>query len=228
MSPYVSVIIAAAGSSRRMGVPKQAIDLLGKPVLVHTLLAFEQAEAVGEIVVVTRAEDIGLVREWAERYGIRKLSAVVAGGDTRQRSVASGLAVCGEFPLVAIQDGARPLITPEAIGRVAEAARQAGGAAAATPAVDTIKTVDDKGYITGTPDRRFVWQVQTPQIFDRALYSAAIARAQAAGGDYTDDCQLMEQAGHAVRLVDVGVPNFKVTVPADVVLARAVLQERSK
>ena len=228
MNACVSVIIAAAGESRRMGVPKQSIELLGKPLLAHTMLAFNAAHSVAEIVAVARAEDSAFVEEIAARYGIGKLAGVVSGGATRQQSVTNGLAKCGNYPLVAIQDGARPLITPEAIDAVAAEAARVGGAAAAVPAVDTLKTADAEGNITGTPDRRVIWQVQTPQIFSRKHYEKALTTANAAGGDFTDDCQLMERAGHTVRLVNVGVPNFKVTVPSDVVLAQAVLTERSK
>lgn len=221
MNRDVAAVIVAAGDSRRMGSPKQKIDLCGKPVLVHTLLAFQQA-AVGALVVVTRREDTDWVREQAQRCGI-PLTAVVPGGATRQESVKAGLAACEALPLIAIHDGARPLVTADVISRVAAAARQSGAAAAAVRAVDTVKYADEAGVITGTPERSRLWQVQTPQIFDRQRYEAALQGA----ADYTDDCQVMEHAGVAVQLIESGTANFKVTVPEDVIMARAILQERS-
>lgn len=228
MTPYVSAVIVAAGNSSRMGRPKQEIQLCDKPVLAHTLAAFEAAAAVGEIVVVARETDHKTVRDYIERYGITKVRAVVNGGDTRQQSVTNGVAACGDYPLIAIHDGARPLITPEAIERIAAVARTEGAASAAMRAVDTVKIADENGYITETPDRATVWQVQTPQIFESGAYRAALMQANASGGDYTDDCQLMEKAGYRVRLTETGSSNFKVTVPEDVVLATAVLRERGQ
>ncbi len=226
--PYVSAVIVAAGSSNRMGRPKQAIPLLGKPVLAHTLLAFDRTQSVGEIIVVTRDEDRATVQQYIEIYGIRKVRAVVVGGATRQQSVQNGVALCGDYPLIAIHDGARPLITTEGIERVAEVARVEGAAAAAMRAVDTVKIADKDGYVAATPDRATVWHVQTPQIFAADNYRAALRQAVTNGGDYTDDCQLMEKAGHRVRLIETGSSNFKVTVPEDVALAAAILTERGE
>jgi 2-C-methyl-D-erythritol 2,4-cyclodiphosphate synthase len=151
----------------------------------------------------------------------------VAGGATRQQSVANGLAALpAEATLVGIHDGARPLIDPDTVAAVIEAAVECGGAAVAVPVKDTLKRTDENGIIIDTPDRANLWRVQTPQVFDRAKLCAAMEAAMAAGKDYTDDCQLMEAAGVPVRLVKGLDTNLKLTTPEDIALAKALMKER--
>lgn len=223
----MAAIIVAAGSSTRMGQPKQWMLLQGKPVLWHTLMAFEQTEQVSAIIVVTRLEDIDRVKELAAEAGITKLTAVVAGGDTRQQSVAAGVATLPtDTKLVAIHDGARPLATPDMITRVAEVAANTGAASAAVKVKDTIKQADESGLVTETPDRSKLWSVQTPQIFKVDLYRKAMQYAADKGLDLTDDCGLMEAAGYPVTLCEGDYRNIKITTPEDVVMAEAFLNER--
>lgn len=223
MIPSVTAVIVAAGSSTRMGTPKQFIPLNGRPLIAHTLAAFEQCAAIGEIVVVAQEENHARLREIAETYGIVKLSAIVCGGSTRQQSVRNGVNAC-HADYVAIHDGARPLVTPAIIERVIQGAVQYGAAAAAVRAKDTVKIADENGVVIETPDRTALWNVQTPQIFEKSLYERAWQHAAAQGLDLTDDCQLVEALGKPVKLVEGSYTNIKVTTPEDVPFAEELLR----
>lgn len=226
---YTVMMVAAAGNSTRMGQPKQAIPLGGVPVLLRTLTVLQNTSAVDEILLITREEDKVSFAMMAAKGGITKLRHVVAGGDTRQQSVKNGLALLPpETTLVGIHDGARPLVTPEAVAAVIAAARETGAAALAVPVKDTLKRADDAGIIADTVDRAGLWRVQTPQVFAAAPYKAAMEAAIAAGQDLTDDCQLMEQAGYPVKLVPGLETNLKLTTPEDVLLAEAILAMNRK
>ena len=222
---YTVMMVAAAGGSTRMGQPKQHILLGHRPVLIHTLLALQSADAVDEILLIARPEDIDTFMAQAAEAGVSKLRTAVAGGATRQQSVTNGLAALpDEATLVGIHDGARPLIDPDTVAAVIETAAQCGGAAVAVPVKDTLKRTDADGIILDTPDRTNLWRVQTPQVFDRAALCAAMDAAMAAGKDYTDDCQLMEAAGHKVKLVKGLDTNLKLTTPEDIALAKALMK----
>ena len=223
---YTVMMVAAAGGSTRMGQPKQHILLGNRPVLIHTLLALQSADAVDEILLIARPEDIDTFMAQAAEAGVSKLRTAVAGGATRQQSVANGLAALpAEATMVGVHDGARPLIDPDTVAAVIEAAAQCGGAAVAVPVKDTLKRTDADGIIIDTPDRANLWRVQTPQVFDRAALCAAMDTAMAEGKDYTDDCQLMEAAGHKVKLVTGLDTNLKLTTPEDIALAKALMKE---
>lgn len=223
MTPSVTAVIVAAGSSTRMGTPKQFIPLGGRPLIAHTLAAFEQCTAIGEIVVVAQEDHHARLREIAETYGITKLSAIVYGGSTRQQSVRRGVDVC-HADYVAIHDGARPLVTPAIIERVIQGAVQYGAATAAVHTKDTVKIADENGMVIETPDRTALWNVQTPQIFEKALYERAFEYAAAQGLDLTDDCQLIEAIGEPVKLVEGSNTNIKITTPEDVPFAEELLR----
>ena len=224
---YTVMLVAAAGGSTRMGCPKQTIPLCGEPVLLHTLRALESAALVDGIVLIARSEDTTAFGTLAQENGIGKLLTVVEGGASRQQSVERGLAALPpETTLVGIHDGARPLVSAALVDTVIAAARETGAAAAAIPVRDTLKRADTAGSITGTVDREGLWRVQTPQVFDRQMYARALAAAKATGQDYTDDCQLLEAAGQPVRLVPGEETNLKLTAPADVPLAQAILRQR--
>lgn len=226
---YTVMLVAAAGSSTRMGRAKQKILLAGEPTLLHTLRALEAAEAVDGIVLILRAEDREELTAMAHRAGLRKLLAVVEGGNSRQQSVQNGLAaIPTEATLVGIHDGARPLASPQLINAVVRAAEESGAAAAAVPVQDTLKRSDETGRVTGTVDRTALWRVQTPQVFQREIYARALQQAKADNRDYTDDCQLLEAAGFPVRLVAGEETNLKLTTPADIELAEAILQQRKR
>lgn len=225
---FVSAVVVAAGSATRMGGEKQRLLLGGLPVLARTLRVLQHTPCVNEIVLVARAQDQAEFAAYRERYALSKLAAVVVGGDTRQQSVQCGVrAISPQTTLLAIHDGARPLVTAEDVTRIVEAAAACGGATAATPVKDTIKVSQDGETIAQTPDRACLWAVQTPQVFDKARYLSAVQHAQEQGLDCTDDCRLFELAGFTVRLVPTGYQNIKITTPEDLVTARGLLGERS-
>lgn len=230
LAKKTDVIIVAAGGSTRMGVPKQWLELDGLPVLGHTLCTFEQVEEVGRIVVVARTEDIPRIVKLSHQWGITKPLTAVEGGATRQQSVTLGVhsLLDSDADLIAIHDGARPLATPALIERVIDAAAHYGAAAAAVAVKDTIKRVDVDGFVVDTPLRHTLRAVQTPQVFCFADYRQALKLAAEKGLDCTDDCQLMEQAGFAVKLVDGEEENLKITTPLDMELAASILQHRHK
>lgn len=220
----VGAVIAAAGSSSRMGGrDKLGEPLDGIPVILRTLAAVEAVPEIREIVVVTREDR---VEEYRRLLGqCSRLRAVVPGGSTRQESVRNGVrALSPDCTLAAIHDGARPLVTPEVFARCIEAARSCGAATAAVPVKDTIKLADEVGRVLDTPDRSRLWAVQTPQIFDRERYLRAAEEAERRGLSCTDDCQLFEAMGWEVQLVMGNYRNLKLTTPEDFLAAGAYLE----
>lgn len=224
-------VIVAGGSSTRMGegLSKQWLTVGGLPVIVHTLLAFERAETIREIVLVIKQDEQERYVGIAEQYGIRKPLSIVTGGDTRQQSAKNGFLACADrADFVAIHDGARCLVTPEEIDRVCRTAYTASAATAATKVYDTIKLATSNGYIEKTVDRNTVWLAQTPQVFGVNVYHAALAIAERDGIAVTDDCSLAEHIEHPVRLVECSRENLKLTTPHDIMLAEAILADRKK
>lgn len=219
-------VILAAGNSTRMGFPKQTALLNGKPVILHTLSAFEQAASIDAILLVTRPEDVKPFENMCKENGITKLYAVCEGGATRQQSAEKSIAaVPADTAFIAVQDGARPLVTPAIIDETVKSAKEHGAAAVAVRVKDTIKVASDNGFISATPDRNTLWQVQTPQVFDLLKYKNALASAVDAGVSLTDDCQLFERLGLPVKLVEGNYQNLKITTPEDLTVAAALLGE---
>lgn len=222
-------VIAAAGLSSRMGgrISKQFLPVLGVPAVARTLMAFERAETIRQEVVVCRAEDLQAMRKLMERYRIRKVAAVLPGGASRQESVAAGAgALPGGTGYIAVHDGARPLVTPEEIDACVRDAFQTGASALGVPLKDTVKRVDPSGWVRSTPSRDGLWMVQTPQVFRLKIYRRALAKAEADGKEYTDDCQLMEQIGAKVHLYPGSYENIKLTTAEDLAIAEAILKSR--
>ena len=226
-TPFTSAVIVAAGSSTRMGgEDKQFIRLCGKPILAHSMTAFQNCPVIEEIVVVTKADSVEAVRAMAAEYGIDKLTAVTEGGASRAESVRNGVAAvsCGaEF--VAIHDGARPLVTPEDITRCAF---RCGGAVLAVPVTDTVKYGRKNGFVEYTPAREKLFAAQTPQIFDLEIYRAAMERAFRELSDWTDDSRVFENDGRRVFLTPGNRKNIKITSPEDVLIAEAFLKGGEK
>lgn len=218
-----AAIIVAGGSSQRMkGINKLLYPILDIPVIARTLMAYENCASIGGIYIACRESDIADIQRICDQYGIVKLKAIVKGGDTRAQSVKNAFdAVDSCFEYVAIADGARPLTTPDIIDRVLEEAMRCGAALCAIPVTDTIKMADDKGYIDSTPDRSRLWAAQTPQIFAKSIYANALEL----GGDYTDDCALVEAAGTRVKIVEGAATNIKITVPTDIIIAESLIKE---
>ena len=210
------------------GVNKILMPLGDRLVIGVTMQAFQACGSVSEIVIVAREADIPAIKAEAEAAGITKLTACTVGGATRQESVINGVKqISKEAQLVAVHDGARPLVKPEHIEKVIKDASVFGGATLGVPVKDTIKTVND-GLISDTPPRKFLYITQTPQIFKRQLYFEGIDFALEHGLDFTDDCQLVEAIGGKVAMTTGDYTNIKITTPEDIKLAEVLLalQER--
>ena len=221
---FVSCIIAAAGSSLRMGVNKQFIELDGEKVLMRSVRVFEETPCIDEIIISARKEDAELINRLVEECGFKKVRAVCEGGSTRQISVQNAVAFCKkQTGLIVIHDGARPLVTKETIEKTVASALENSAAACAVRVKDTIKVADESAFISSTPDRSTLWAVQTPQVFDFELYLKALESASA---DMTDDCRIIEAAGGRVKLVEGEYTNIKITTPEDIILAEAILKAR--
>ena len=222
---YCGAVIVAAGSASRMGgIDKVMAPLGGEPMILRTVRAFEDCEAVKEIVIVTRQDLMGSIAEICS--GFTKIRSIVQGGSSRQESVKLGLlAFSKEVRLAAVHDGARPLVSGELIDKVIRAAHSYGAAAPAIPVKDTIK-VFEGGFIAATPDRSTLRAVQTPQVMDRDLLLGALEKAEQEGTALTDDCSAVEHIGMRVRLVEGEERNLKVTTPLDLKIAELLLEEK--
>ncbi len=219
-----AVIVAAGSASRMGGIDKVMAPLRGEPVILRTVRAFQETDAIREIVIVTREDLIMPVSDLCA--GLDKVKAVVVGGGSRQESVWLGLnALSKGIELAAIQDGARPLVTPALIDRTVRAAHSYGAAAPAIPVKDTIK-VEKSGLIESTPDRSTLRAVQTPQVFDFDLLRGALQKARDDGAEVTDDCSAVERLGMKIRLVEGEERNLKVTTPLDLKIAELLLEEK--
>lgn len=228
---FTSAVIVAGGSSTRMGagISKQLLEIDKIPVVVRTLLAFEETPEIDEIIVVAKESELELYKEFKTKYKISKLKQAVIGGCSRQESVKNGFELISDkSKYVAIHDGARCLITKEEISRVCQAAYTYNAATAASRATDTIKTATSTGFIDKTVDRSTVWHAQTPQIFGADLYRAALAVATRDKLEVTDDCSLVEHIEHPIKLVECSSCNVKITTPEDVWRAKAIIRQRNK
>lgn len=221
---YCTAVIVAAGSASRMGgIDKVMAEVGGEAMIRRTARVFQQCDAIQEIVIVTRQDLLVPVMDLCHEF--EKVKVVLAGGDTRQASVRIGLgAVSKKTKLVAIQDGARPLVTEQVIDRVVRAAHSYSAAVPAIQVKDTVKTVAG-GLVTATPDRSSLRAVQTPQVFDLDLLKAAFVKAEKEGLDLTDDCSAVEKMGFSVRVVEGDERNLKVTTPMDLKIAEMLLGE---
>lgn len=220
-----AVIVAAGSASRMGGIDKVMAQLKGEPMIVRTVRAFQQCDAVKEIVIVTREDLIRPISSLCAQMD--KVKAVVAGGKSRQESVWLGLnALSKDVKLAAIHDGARPLITNAVIDRTVRAAHTYGAAAPAVPVKDTIKVVKS-GLVMATPDRANLRAVQTPQVFDFDLLRGALKKAEEENASLTDDCSAVERMGMSVKIVEGDERNLKVTTPLDLKIAEMLLEEES-
>ncbi len=228
--PQCAALVAAAGSSSRMGgVNKLLQPLDGVPVLVRTLTSLQLARTVDEIIIATREEDLVEISRLCHTYGITKCTKVVRGGESRAHSVLlAALEAAPGTEMLAVQDGARPLVTPELIDQVVTAASRSGAAAPAVPVKDTVKTVREDGTVTETLDRSALRAVQTPQVFTADLLKAALQAAVEGNVPVTDDCSAVERLGKTVYLVDGDEENLKITTPVDLILAEAILADRKE
>ena len=229
MKNYVTAIVVAAGNSSRMGLQmsKQFIPLLGEPAIKYTLSAFQRSYLIDSIVVVCRPQDIIALRSIISKNEITKVRDVVYGGATRGESVLNGIkASAEETTHFAIHDGARPLIELEDIEKVVKASFEAGAATLGTYVTDTIKIVDEEGYIASTPVRSKLRAVQTPQVFSKDIYLDAVEIAKENNLDFTDDCQLIENAKGRVKVIIGSETNIKLTTQNDITIAENILSRK--
>lgn len=219
-----SVVMVCAGNSTRMGgINKILMPLGDRLVIGQSMKAFESCPSVNEIIIVARESDIPEIKAEAERTGITKLKACVTGGSTRQESVINGIRCISEnAELIAVHDGARPLVKPVHIEKAIKDAGVFGGATLGVPVKDTIKVVESE-LITDTPPRSNLYITQTPQIFKKKIYFEGVDFALEHGLDFTDDCQLAEAIGCKVYMTIGDYTNIKITTPEDIRIAETLL-----
>lgn len=221
MAERVSAIVVAAGSSRRMaGVDKLWLPIAGLPLLGHTLARLTRSAEIAQLVVVSTAQGVARLEALRDRDEPpwSHITTLVVGGRERSDSVYAGLLALAPCGLVLIHDGARPLVTPALVQAVLDGTRRHGAAIPALPVTDTIKTVDDGGFIVATPQRSHLRAVQTPQGFQYALLRRAYDRVGADRASCTDDAMALERAGLPVVTVPGDPRNIKVSTPADIPL----------
>lgn len=222
----ITAIIVAAGSSTRMKSDKSKLlmEVAGKTVIRRSLEVFENNRYVDSIVLVTRSQDMDEMK--IQSAGISKLINIVEGGADRQQSVLNGVRASGDCDLIAIHDGARPLVTQEEVERVCEDAAEYGAATLAAVPKDTVKVAGTDSFVKETPDRSSLRNIYTPQVFDKKAYIDCTEKC--CGTSFTDDCQLFESSGRKVYLSEGKYTNIKITTPEDIALAEAVLGYKRK
>ena len=238
---FCTAIVLAAGSGKRMGtkIAKQYLEIDGKPLLYYTLLAFERSPRIDKIILTVGSEEqISYCQETILRpYGFQKVASVITGGKERYDSVYQGLSAIGaegENDIVLIHDGARPFVTAEMISASIACARECGACTVGVPAKDTIKIVDTDHYGVETPERKFVYQIQTPQTFQvpllrRAYETMYEAKRNGDTHNITDDTMLVEQyAGVRCKVVEGAYENIKITTPEDLAIAEIFVEKTLK
>lgn len=226
--PYCSAVIVAAGNSQRMGKDKILMNLKDKPVIAYTLEAFQKSEYIDEIVVVTKLDNLAIIADICNAYGIAKTSQVICGGKTRAESSLAGiLSVSDEATHIAVHDGARPFVTDKLIERCMLAAENSSAVTPAVSAIDTVRILNKKGAVTSTPDRNLVALVQTPQVFEVDVIKNALTKAVEKKLPITDDCSAVEAMGGKVGVVSGDPDNIKLTTSRDIYIAERIIEERS-
>ncbi len=218
---YAVVLSAGVGSRMQSDIPKQYLMLKDKPVLAHSLLAFDNSDVDAIVIVCGKGDEDYIKTEFVEKYSLKKVCAVVTGGAERYNSVYNGLAACEGADYVLIHDGARPYVTKEIIKRNMEEVAKFKAVVTAVKATDTVKIADDEGFVVSTPERKNVYFMQTPQTFEYKLafdsYSSYIKSLEN-GSDIkaTDDAQVVEMFSDTkVKLIEGDYSNIKITVPKD-------------
>lgn len=221
-----SAVIVAAGSSNRFGSDKLFALLSGVPVLAYSLTTLEACAYIEEIIVVTESEKITRVADLCERFNISKVTKIVCGGMTRLESALSGVSETNKScDLIAVHDGARPLVTAKIIDDVIEAAYRYQAAVPAVPARDTVKILSN-GFVSETPDRASVFGAQTPQVFVPELIKGALTDALQRNIPVSDDASAVELLGFSVCVTEGSEENIKLTTPLDLAFAECILAAR--
>ncbi len=218
-----ALILAAGASSRMKGTNKQLLSVGGVPVIVRSVLNFQNTDEVTEIIIAARECDCTEIEELCRQYGVTKLKNVCAGGKTRAESAEIAFNYAGETDVTAIHDGARPFADSALISRVIKDAYDYKAAIAAMPVKDTIK-ISAEGFIESTPDRSGLYSAQTPQAFSTSLYREMLK----SGGDFTDDSQLAEGMGIKVKLSEGSYDNIKITTPEDIALGEVISAKKGE
>lgn len=222
-----TAIIVAAGSGTRFGAekPKQFLKILGQPLVIYTVQKFESCAAIDEIILVLPAAEIESFGQIAQKYNLKKLKQTVSGGKTRAASVLNGLDAVDEksAEIVAVHDGARPLVSVEEITKTIEKAKETGAACLVGFVTDTIKEVSD-GKIVQTIDRKKLRRALTPQCFRYEILKHAFTQNEASE-NVTDECFLVEKLGVEVSIVEGSAENIKITTPKDIVFFEIFLKQ---
>ncbi len=215
-------LIVAGGSGSRMGtvIPKQFLELAGKPVLMHTIEKFRKFESSIRIIVVLPEDHIGLWHELTDKYSFPVSHDIVSGGATRFESVKNGLQLIKSRGYVAIHDGVRPLVSRDTILRCFTEAERYGNAVPVSSPADSLRLITDQGNIP--VNRHHLRLIQTPQVFDTELIIKAYQ--QEYSPEFTDDATLLEKTGESIRLVEGNRENIKITNPVDLIVAEALMQ----
>ena len=220
----VGAIIPAAGRGKRIGasVPKQFLEIQGKPLLHHTLTVFASCKLIDYVVLIMPQADVDEMGEdWLNKYDI--VREVVVGGEQRQDSVYNGFNSLEEgTDIVVVHDGVRPFTTPQMITATVEAAQQHGAAITAIPVSDTVKQAAD-GFVKQTVSRDGLWRVQTPQAFQCGLLQQAFKKAKKDSYYGTDEGSLVEYLGERVKIVPGSELNIKITQKEDLILGESLL-----
>ncbi len=229
-------IVLAAGSGSRMNsdIPKQYMELMGKPVLYYSLDTFEKSN-IDEVILVVRSSEIEYtLSNIVEQYKFKKVTKIISGGKERYNSVYNGLKEIDSADYVLIHDGARPFITVELINRVLIQVEKYKGCIVGMPSKDTIKVVNEENLVTSTPDRSLTWIVQTPQAFSYSLimeaYNKIISKIKSKDKDImniniTDDAMVVEYStNHPIKLIEGSYSNIKITTPDDIIIGNALME----
>lgn len=223
----MTAIVLAAGTSRRMGFDKLTIPLAGQPLLIHTLHAFEKSTYVSRIVLVCTRSKEDEFRYLAKKYKVKKLDTFTFGGSKRQDSVWNGILAVGDTTeYVAVHDGARPLVTQSLIAQCMHSANRYDGVCAAEPLTDTVHKADSRKLLIKSMERKWMWRMQTPQVFLRKSLLEAFLPIMREGYYATDEASILLRLGKRVVVEESMDWNFKITVPRDLILAEAVLAYR--
>lgn len=221
-----SAVIVAAGNSQRFGEDKLTACLKGIPVLAYSISVFQYCEYIKEIILVTTPEKLMELEKLCSENGYDKVTKIVIGGSTRVESALSGISECSPgAKLIAVHDGARPLVTEDVVNSVIECAFAHRAAVPAVPARDTVK-IAQSGVVYSTPDREEVYQIQTPQVFSPVIIKGALTNALTKGLKVFDDASAVETLGFPVYLSQGSEENIKITSPLDIRLAETILDER--
>ncbi len=228
---FVSVIIAAAGMSNRMGskINKQFIVIDNKPILAHTIEKFEACKYVDEIVVVSKENEVEYCRkEIVRKYGFRKVTNIIKGGKERQDSIYNGIMALNErTDIVLTHDGARPFVRMESIIDGIKGALEFGACVIGVPLKDTIKVIEEENKVHHTPNRDLLWAAQTPQCFKINLLKEGYEYAISEGILGTDDSSLVEKKGYPVKMIMGTYDNIKITTPEDLVVAESIVKDKT-